>query len=86
MPLLLTNVTLSNVEVPRNFRAKQVYPTISPGGRVMVSNEYVEQLTDEARARLARVCSDPDPIFSVEVLESNPPWEGGSDASSPVPG
>lgn len=70
MPLLLTNVTGSLVNVPCNGGEKHKYQNIVPGATVEVSDDYIAGLNPEATARFESVCQGPSPMFSVKVLKA----------------
>jgi hypothetical protein len=73
MPIHLTNVTKSLVNVPCNGGEKHKYPNIVPGATVEVSDDYVASLNPEATARFESVCQGPAPLFSVKVLKAEKP-------------
>jgi hypothetical protein len=69
MPFNLTNLSGSFVRIPHNKKTKSTYALVPPGGSVVVSEDYIEALTPEAKARFARVCQKPDPMFRVAKVK-----------------
>jgi hypothetical protein len=66
MPITLTNLTGSRVNVPCSA-GEQPKHVLAPGVSVEISDEYLTSLDGDAQARFLRVTNGSDPIFKVSV-------------------
>ena len=71
MALELTNITQARNNVPFNAADKKPKYVLEPGDCVLVPDEYLAALDEEAQQRFLRVTSGTAPMFSLRRVGSD---------------